>query len=167
MISRADEGRQSLLIDTLKKQHQELVRIAGQLDVMLERGDEAGAHGLLSSLGQQLRTHLALEDQEIYPGLIRAAQESGDERMRETAKMFANNMQRITDSLRDFLMRHEKDFHLDRFQAGWSTLRIVLATRIESEEKTLYPLYERRVGVKPHAGSAPMPKPTGRTETAP
>jgi hypothetical protein len=156
-----------LLIDTLKKQHQELVRLAGQLDVMLERGDEAGAHGLLSSLGQLLRDHMALEDREIYPGLIRAAQESGDERMLETAKMFANNMQRITDSLRDFLARHETSFHLDRFQAGWRTLSIVLATRIESEEKTLYPLYARRVGVKPHAGSAPVPRPTGRTQTVP
>jgi hypothetical protein len=156
-----------LLIETLKKQHMELARLAGQMDIMLERGDEAGARGVLSSLGQVLRAHLALEDKEIYPGLIRAAQESKDDRMLETAKVFASNMQRITDSLRDFLTRHETSFHLDRFQAGWRTLSIVLATRIESEEKTLYPLYAQRVGIKPHAGSAPVPRPSRSTETVP
>ena len=87
--------------------------------------------------------------------------------MLETAKVFAGNMQRITDSLRDFLTRHETSFHLDRFKAGWRTLKIVLATRIESEEKTLYPLYERRVGIRPHSGSAPVPKPSRSPETVP
>ena len=145
-----------MLIETLKKQHQDLIRLAGEMDVMLERGDEAGARGVLSSLAQVLRTHLTLEDHEIYPGLIRAAQESKDERMLETAKMFANNMQRITESLRDFVARHEASFHLDRFQAGWRTLSTVLATRIASEEKTLYPLYEQRVGVRAYGGSPPM-----------
>lgn len=140
-----------MLIDTLKKQHLELVRLVGQMDVMLGRGDEAGAREVLSSLGNVLRAHLALEDQEIYPGLIRAAEESRDDRMLETAKVFANNMQRITESLRDFFARHEASFHLDRFQTAWRTLSSVISARIESEEKTLYPLYERRVGVRAYA----------------
>jgi len=58
-------------------------------------------------------------------------------------------MQRITESLKDFLARHETSFHLERFRTGWSTLSGVLAKRIESEEMTLYPLYERRVMNRP------------------
>ena len=57
----------------------------------------------------------------------------------------ANAMQRITEALRNFVSRHETDFHLERFRAGWRTLSDVLARRIESEERTLYPLYEQRV----------------------
>ncbi|WP_224248406.1 hemerythrin domain-containing protein [Hyalangium gracile] len=142
-----------MLIDTLRKQHQELIRLAGQMDDMLARGDEAGARGVLASLSQVLRAHLSLEDQEIYPGLIRAAQVSQDERMLETARTFASNMQRITESLRDFVSRHEASFHLERFRAGWGALSTVLASRIASEEKTLYPLYERRVGARARTSS--------------
>ncbi|MFL5349310.1 MAG: hemerythrin domain-containing protein [Hyalangium sp.] len=144
-----------MLIDTLRKQHQELVRLSKHMDATLERGDEAGARAALSSLSQALREHLKLEDQEIYPGLIRAAQEAGDEKMLETARLFASNMQRITDSLRDFMSRHEASFHLERFQKGWRTLSGVLSARIESEEKTLYPLYERRVAPRAGAPLAP------------
>jgi regulator of sigma D len=122
-----------------------LVRLVGQMNAALESGEEAAVCSVLSSLSQALRAHLALEDREIYPGLIRAAEASGDAKMLETAKIFASNMQRITESLQDFLSRHQAEFHLDRFRTGWGTLSGVLAKRIESEETTLYPLYEQRV----------------------
>ena len=134
-----------MLIATLKQQHQELVRLVGEMNAVLERGDEGAVFAVLASLSQVLRAHLALEDREIYPALVKAAEASGDAKMLETAKLFADNMQRITESLKDFLARHETSFHLDRFRTGWSTLSGVLAKRIESEETTLYPLYERRV----------------------
>ena len=135
-----------MLIATLKQQHQGLVRLVGEMNAALERGEEAAVCSVLSSLSQALRVHLALEDREIYPGLIRAAEASGDARMLETAKTFASNMQRITESLQEFLARHQAEFHLERFRTGWGTLSGVLAKRIESEETTLYPLYEQRVG---------------------
>lgn len=134
-----------MLIATLRQQHQELVQLVGQMNAALERGEEAAVCSVLSSLSQSLRAHLALEDREIYPGLIRAAEASGDAKMLETARLFASNMQRITESLQDFLSRHQAEFHLDRFRTGWGTLSGVLAKRIESEETTLYPLYEQRV----------------------
>jgi hemerythrin-like domain-containing protein len=134
-----------VLIATLKQQHQELVRLVGEMNAVLERGDEGAVFAVLSSLGQVLRAHLVLEDREIYPALIRAAEASGDAKMLETSRLFADNMQRITESLKDFLARHETSFHLDRFRTGWATLSGVLAKRIESEETTLYPLYEKRV----------------------
>jgi hemerythrin len=134
-----------LLIATLRQQHQELVRLVGEMNAVLERGEEAAVCKVLTSLSQALRIHLALEDREVYPGLVRAAEVSGDAKMLETAKVFASNMQRITESLQEFLSRHQAEFHLDRFRTGWSTLSGVLAKRIESEETTLYPLYERRV----------------------
>ncbi len=135
-----------MLIATLRQQHQELVRLVEQMNAVLERGEEGAVCKVLSSLSQALRTHLALEDREVYPGLIRAAEASGDAKMLETARLFASNMQRITDSLQDFLSRHQAEFHLERFRTGWNTLSGVLAKRIESEETTLYPLYEQRVG---------------------
>jgi hypothetical protein len=138
-----------LLIATLKQQHQELVRLVGEMNAVLERGDEAAVFALLSSLSQVLRAHLTLEDREIYPALVRAAEASGDAKMLDTARLFADNMQRITESLKDFLARHETSFHLERFRTGWSTLSGVLAKRIESEETTLYPLYEKRVMNRP------------------
>lgn len=39
-----------------------------------------------------------------------------------------------------------KEQHQERFKAGWRTISGVLAARISSEEKTLYPLYAQRVG---------------------
>ncbi len=135
-----------MLIPTLRQQHQELARLVEEMNAALERGEGAAVCSVLKSLSKALLAHLKLEDQEIYPGLVRAAEASGDAKMLETAKTFASNMQRITESMQDFLTRHQTELHLDRFRTGWSTLRGVLAKRIESEETTLYPLYEQRVG---------------------
>jgi hemerythrin-like domain-containing protein len=134
-----------MLVDTLKQQHKELILYIRQMDVLLARGDETGARAVISTLSAALRTHLALEDQHIYPALTRAAEVRQSEWMQELAKLFAANMQRITTMLQDFLSRqHEASFHLEQFRADWSCLSAVLVRRIEAEERTLYPLYERR-----------------------
>lgn len=67
------------------------------------------------------------------------------------AKLFAANMQRISKMLQDFLSRHDAGFDLEQFRADWSSLSTVLVRRIEAEERTLYPLYERRfLGTSQH-----------------
>jgi regulator of sigma D len=142
---KAEVKETPVLLDTLKQQHKELVRIIGQVNAALTFGDQARVLAALSSLCQSLRSHTALEAQRLYPGLACAADTSGDFKMLETAYDFSNNMKRITESLQDFLSRHETSFHLERFHTCWNTLSEVLVRRIEAEDQTIYLLYERCV----------------------
>jgi|GEM_PF-2137982 len=133
------------MIDTLKQQHQELSQLIRQLDVAVERGEQAGMLATLSQLSQTLQIHMELEHRKLYPAVACAAEARGDEKMLETAYLFFNNMHRITDALQDFMFRHEADFHLERFRTCWRTFSSVLTRRIEAEERMLYPLYARRL----------------------
>ena len=136
------------MVETLRQQHQELLRLIKQIDATVEHGEESEMLAALSSLAEPLLDHVALEDQELYFDLGCAAESSGDDTMLETVFRFFSDKQRIVESLKRLMSQHKADFHLERFQLRWNTLSAVLTRHIESEERTLYPLYERCISTQ-------------------
>ncbi len=108
----------------------------------VERKNVAAIDGKLTGFKTALLAHLELEDKKLYQALIKAA-EKKDPGAVETARMFSTNMVGISRVLIDFLGRYEgKKFAADAFAQDWQGI-LGLGARINSEEATLYPLYEK------------------------
>lgn len=146
------------LIQTLKSQHAAVLEMVKQMDARLEREDIPGAARLLTPFRRALEAHLALEDGELYPRLIQAADEKRDATLGQTARLFASNMGHISQLLRQFLAKYEgkASLELEPFRREWRAVAEVLGSRVDQEEKMLYPLYARVDGP-----AAPTP-PGGR-----
>jgi AraC-like DNA-binding protein len=142
-IQPAGEERMGSLVDTLKTQHAAVQKMATEISQLVERTDIGAISAKLTSLKTALLGHLDLEDKKLYPALIKAAQKK-DPAAAETARMFATNMVGISRVLIEFLGKYEgKKFSADAFAQDWQGILGALAARINSEEATLYPLYEK------------------------
>ncbi len=134
------------LIATLKSQHRAVQTEASNLAKAIEARDAGRIRNHLDILTKALTNHLSLEDKELYPPLTRAAQEHRDEVLGRTAAAFTDSMGRITAQLKRFLERHgpaSGPLDLPSFTKDWETILGLLVSRIEAEERALYPLYER------------------------
>jgi hypothetical protein len=131
------------LIQTLKAQHSAVLRLVGTIDDALKQGDAQAVSTQLRQLQTALTAHLALEDRELYPGLIALGVELKDHNLESSARVFQGNMERVTEALVSFLSRHEKPAtDLAAFERDWRTIVGVLGARVRSEETSLYPLFE-------------------------
>ncbi len=131
------------LVDTLRTQHAAVQKMAAEISQLVARTDIGAISAKLTDLKTALLGHLDLEDKKLYPALIKAAQKK-DPAAAETARMFATNMVGISRVLVDFLGKYEgKKFSADAFAQDWQGILGALAARINSEEATLYPLYEK------------------------
>jgi iron-sulfur cluster repair protein YtfE (RIC family) len=136
------------LTDTLREQHRKLEHCATALTTALH-GDELPTITMaLDDFRTVLEEHLTLEDGELYPRLLSAAEPRSEPA--RIAKTFSENMQRISAGLRDFLQRHTQG-SLDplALRREWKEAQSVLVARIQSEERLLFPMYEQRFGVRP------------------
>lgn len=132
------------LVATLKEQHAAVQKLVGALDEAIGRGDDAKCRELMRTMGSALMGHLALEDRELYPGLVKFAEEQDDRHLATVARTFMENMARISGALVGFVERHSSgNVGLDRLRAEWPAVRQTLAQRIAAEETTLYPLFVR------------------------
>ena len=133
----------SSLVQTLKAQHVAVQTMATEVNQLVERKNVAGINAKLTELKAALLGHLELEDKKLYSALIKAA-EKKDPAAVETARMFSTNMVGISRVLIDFLGKYEgKKFSAEAFAQDWQGILGALAARINSEEATLYPLYEK------------------------
>ena len=133
----------SSLVATLKAQHVAVQKMATEISKFLERKNIAGISAKLAELKAALLGHLELEDKNLYPALIKAA-EKKDPAAVETARMFSTNMVGISSVLVGFLKKYEgKSFSADAFAQDWQGILGALGARINSEEATLYPLFEK------------------------
>ena len=88
--------------------------------------------------------HNALEDRELYPTLIAAGQHGEHAPLATTAKLFADNMLRISEGMMAFFNRHDpRNLDLAKFEADFKNFTGLMGSRITAEETTLYPIYER------------------------
>jgi Hemerythrin HHE cation binding domain len=133
------------LVETLTAQHQQVVRIATQINEAISpAGDVKRLRSLLDTLTVGLLAHLALEDKSLYPALIAAAETAGDATQLALVRSFSENMQRISTGLQSFLQRHSSPtVDLALFRKEWKDILGVLTQRIQSEERVLYPLHAR------------------------
>jgi hypothetical protein len=135
------------LIDTLQAQHNAVAVMVDRINASIAKGDTRAISTTLGELKSALLAHLELEDNQLYPQLIQAAEKQGDPTIAQTTKMFSSGMVLISDTLKTFLGRYErkKDFSVDEFKKDWREVTVALSARINQEESSLYPLYNKWV----------------------
>ncbi|MGQ0506989.1 MAG: hemerythrin domain-containing protein [Myxococcaceae bacterium] len=130
------------LIGTLKAQHHAVMELARQLDAHVTGGNVTEIQETLDLIKGALVAHLALEDKDLYPELVRRAEETKQDHLALVAKSFASNMERITEAVLRFLTKYENDVvDVQTFARDWHEVQDALVARIHAEETALYPLY--------------------------
>jgi len=132
------------LVDVLRAQHAELLQLVKDVNEAVVRDSERDVSAALISLTSALLAHLAFEDDRLYPALTRVTSESPHDVPSKVARTYERNMETISVALRAFLEKYSGDQSIDlpSFRRDWQLVSELLADRIASEEKTLYPLYE-------------------------
>jgi len=129
----------------LRQQHQDLLRIVGQITPLLNPGALDSARGdalrrLLLELTGKLNMHLAAEDKVLYPELAASSQT----RAASVASQFAKEMGHIGASYKEYLAKYPTGAAIsEKAQAFCSETNAVFALlgkRIQREEADLYPL---------------------------
>ena len=140
------------IIDTLKSQHLSIHKLIIEIGLALKKGDAAGVGNALRELKPMLVAHHALEDREIYPTLIAAGKTEEHAQLAATAKLFADNMQRISEGMMAFFKRHDPAaLDLQKFEPDFKSFTGLIGSRTTAEETTLYPIYERLFAAVPTA----------------
>ena len=129
-------------VDELRRQHQELSLIAHQLLQAVEDSEVQQSVGVIRwQLARQLMSHLALEDRLFYPAMQRLA----DDQARSTAQQLQADMGMLAQNFSTYMQRWNDD-QIARHWADFCTdTRVILSalkTRMEQEERLLYPLAE-------------------------
>ena len=126
-----------------RRQHAELIRLAGQLTARLAPEapgwDPRPAYDALGDLASSLRTHLDQEDAELYPDLLRHP----DPAVRDLARTFQDEMGRIHGDFEAVLGRWPRPEALGEDPFGFAVEALsmleVLHRRIHLEDLELYP----------------------------
>lgn len=129
-------------VDELRRQHQQLSLLSRQLLLAVEDGQVQQSVGAIRwQLARQLMSHLALEDRIFYP----AMQRTSDEQARATAQRLQSDMGMLAQNFSAYMQRWNDDQIARRWPDFCTETRDVLATlktRMEQEERLLYPLAE-------------------------
>jgi len=134
--------------DAFRKQHEELLVIAGRLTKLLDpvrlAADAASARIQLSDLAGKLKVHLAMEDKGLYPRMIGDT----DSSVRDVAKRFVDEMGGIATVFTEYMDRWRSTGAIQQspqqFVKETRDLVGALASRIDRENTQLYPLLDRR-----------------------
>lgn len=133
--------------DSLRKQHQEILGIVGQVSAAMKAPINAASgqalHGLLVSLAAKVKVHLATEDKVLYPKLM----DSKDAVVSSTSKKFAAEMGEIGGVFKAYVETYRTADaiagHGEQFKKETEGLFKVLGHRIQVEEASLYPLADK------------------------
>jgi hemerythrin-like domain-containing protein len=144
--------------DILRSQHDAALDMAQRLLELID-GYRTGrsAYPILMQLNRLygvLRVHLAHEDVELYPALIRA----GDPKIARTAQHYVEEMGSLALDLECFARHWSCSASIANnfaeFAQAANDLMLALAVRIERENRHLYPLAEAEIGTAPQRDAA-------------
>ena len=131
------------LIPQLKKDHQDLLTLYGQIKASFEQANYKDVTSQLNTMRQALQSHLLTENVRLYIYLDRSM--ANDELNADLVRGFRREMDGIARVAMAFLKKYEMigvDADLAKlFATDFEELGKVLVARIEREENTLYPLY--------------------------
>ena len=134
--------------DSFRKQHGELLAVAGEIGKLLDPAalakNATQARMLLSNLAGKLKVHLAMEDQTLYPRLM----QDPDAKVSGMARRFAEEMGGIAEVFGGYMGRWPTSKEIQeapqQFVVDTKKLFAALSTRIERENNQLYPLLDQR-----------------------
>ncbi|HYC95123.1 MAG TPA: hemerythrin domain-containing protein [Sphingomicrobium sp.] len=133
-------------LNILRGQHDDALNMAQRLVELID-GYEAGApaHQILMQLNRLygvLRVHLAHEDVELYPFLLKSA----DPKVARIARLYVEEMGNVALDLECFAQHWSCSASIatnfQEFREAAHDLLIALVVRIERENQYLYPLAE-------------------------
>lgn len=131
------------LTDLLRGQHRRIEELSSALTSAVLEGDALRSTAQLELFRAAVLEHLELEDVELYPRLLDAVGPRTEHG--RIVKTYAANMKRISDSLKEFLDRQQQVVSTASFEREWREVTQMLAARIQSEERILYPMYDNSV----------------------
>ncbi len=131
------------LVDTLKRDHQQLLTAYGEIQAAFEDEDFELVSAQLNDFRAALHAHLLTENVRLYIYLNR--QMAGDELNSDLIHGFRREMDSIGRNVLKFLKKYQT-IGVDRelapaFGRDFAAIGKVLVERIQQEESTLYPLY--------------------------
>ena len=134
------------LTDNLKKQHQEILGIAGEISSELNiknlQENPNNVVKLLSKLSGKLKFHLTMEDQSLYPKLINHE----NVQINTMANKFVDEMGGIAKAFTEFMSKWNNSENIksepQEFIKETKNLFVVVSKRIEKEDNQLYKKYD-------------------------
>jgi len=131
------------LINELVDEHHRLLSLFGRIAHAAETSEHEQLPDMLHEFALELRSHLLKENIKLYVYLQHAL--ADDPESRELMRGFRSEMNEIGKTVNQFLNRYGGDGWNDESKQSFATdveaMGKVLAKRIETEEKMLYPLY--------------------------
>ncbi|MCK4739168.1 MAG: hemerythrin domain-containing protein [Deltaproteobacteria bacterium] len=131
-------------INTYVRQHEQIQEIAEEiLDIInlntLQQNSD-NVRRLLARLAGNIKLHLTIEDESLYPDLLGDT----DEKVSGTAKKFKDEMGDINTKFGEYIMKWRTARQIEESNSGFAdeTIKLfsVIFKRIEKENKELYPL---------------------------
>jgi len=135
-------------ISTFREEHKEIVEMVEEIRPMLNEKDLAikplakTAHDVLCEIVKKIADHVEGEDRELYPSLL----VSNDPKIKSVAWGFKSGEQSLRRGLVDYQKKWLKncDFQFTKeFIDDTMSLFEMLATRVEQEEKILFPRLQK------------------------
>jgi len=125
-----------------REQHDNILEIVASISKELTVGhlasDASAVRKLLSTFMGKLKMHLAMEDQSLYPSLMK----HGDESIQALAKRFSNEMGFIAEAALSYNEQWQTARLIQadpaKFISDTKSLFAVLGKRIEKENNQLY-----------------------------
>jgi hypothetical protein len=133
--------------ETYRRQHRELELLASEISAFLAveqlEQDAATCRRLLARFAGKLRVHAAMENEALYPELLR----DRDPEVRAVATKLASELGPIYDAFDAYEKRWPTAFDIATDPRAFilETLKVfdVLRKRMVAENRTLYPLADR------------------------
>lgn len=134
--------------ENLRIEHAELLGLASKLATLLNTPENrsATATGLretLVKMNAKLGLHLAMEDKDLYPSLMKSTHGEAA----AVAKRFVDEMGGIGAAFKEYLKKYPTgaviEANWDAFKSESVGILGVLGNRIEKEERELYPLLDQ------------------------
>lgn len=133
--------------DSFRQQHNEILKIANQVSGLLIEAqlskDANQVRALVARLAVQVKFHLGVEDQWLYPELLK----SNDDRLKKLATQYMNEMGNIKQNFENYVVRWSPIEAIEKkpgnFVRETQALFGVLSRRIKLENSELYPAFDR------------------------
>ena len=133
--------------DRFRRQHDQLLEVVGEITSYLNPAaidvNASDVARLLARLSGKLRIHLAMEDESLYPRLLK----SSDPRISATADEFIAEMGTIGVTFKSYMDTWGSASYIKRdpnaFISDTKELFSALGDRINRENNELYPIVDR------------------------
>ena len=127
------------LVEDLKAEHANIVEV---LLAVYEMGvhTEAGRRKLLSAKNGLL-AHLRREDDQLYPALLKAAED--DPIVEDAMAYFQEDMVSVSNLALAFFDKYADETDAGGFADDFATLAALLTQRIRKEEAVIYRMYDQ------------------------